>query len=105
MAPGGGAGGLPHVLAGNEDELFLPIRRHRLNDVKMKPNLQLTINTFAPILRLLPLLRSLASHFHCLPVKVVRKLLAVLASVADVLPRLDQVTDGEVSQLQIAVRR
>ena len=71
----------------------------------MKPNLKLTINTFAPILRLLPLLRSLASHFHGLPVKVVRKLLAVLASVADVLPRLDQVTVAEVSQLQIAVRR
>ena len=71
----------------------------------MKPNVQLTFYTFSPILRLLPLLRSLASHFHCLPVKVVRKLLAVLASVADVRPRLDQVTDGEVSQLQIAVRR
>ena len=71
----------------------------------MKPNLQLTINTLFPILRLLPLLGSLASHFHGLPVKVVRKLLPVLASVADIGPRLDEVTDGEVSQLQIAVRR
>ena len=58
----------------------------------------------SPILRLLPLLRSLASHFQGLLVKVARKLFAVLASIADICSRLEDVPIVIVLKLQIAVR-